>query len=148
GLPSIFTGCWDPLWAACDETDTVVNMHIGSSSTFPTTGPDSPILTSLSLSHEGSEHALSDWLCSGVLARFPGLRIALSEGRVGWMPYFLERLDRSWRQHRGNAATVNGLQHPPSTYVPGRVFGCVFDDLCGLENRHKIGVDQIMFEVD
>jgi hypothetical protein len=76
------------------------------------------------------------------------LRIALSEGQVGWMPYFLERLDRSWRQHRGNAATVNGLQHPPSTYVPGRVFGCVFDDLCGLENRHKIGVDQIMFEVD
>ena len=41
-LPSIHTGHWDPLFAACEETDTVVNLHIGSASTFPMTSQDAP----------------------------------------------------------------------------------------------------------
>ena len=44
GLPSVHTAAWDPLWAACQETDTVVNMHIGSSSTFSKTSDDAPPL--------------------------------------------------------------------------------------------------------
>jgi predicted TIM-barrel fold metal-dependent hydrolase len=148
GLPSIFYGHWDALWDACQTTDTVVNMHIGSSSQFVTTGPDSPALVPISLAHSLSEHALADWLCSGVLERFSKLRVALSEGQIGWMPYLLERLDRSWRQYRRYGQAINYLPEPPSSYVAGRVFGCVFDDVHGLANRDQIGVEQIMFEVD
>jgi hypothetical protein len=60
----------------------------------------------------------------------------------------LERLDRTWRQYRRYSQAVNHLPHPPSSYVSGRVFGCIFDDLHGLANLDRIGVDQIMFEVD
>ena len=37
GFPSIHDkdGYWDPFLAACEETDTVINMHIGSSSKMP-----------------------------------------------------------------------------------------------------------------
>ncbi len=79
-LPSIHSGYWDPLWQACGDTQTVVNCHIGSSSTFPRTGPDSPLLTTFALVHEGAQRCLVDWLCSGIFDRYDTLKMALSEG--------------------------------------------------------------------
>jgi predicted TIM-barrel fold metal-dependent hydrolase len=146
-LPSIHTSHWDPLFAACEETDTVVNLHIGSSSTFPLTSPDAPRAVSLALTAQGATHALADWLTSGVLDRFARLKVALSEGQVGWMPFLLERLDSVWADRRG----YGGIQHlarPPSTYLEDHVFGCVFDDVVGLQLRDRIGSRQIMFETD
>jgi predicted TIM-barrel fold metal-dependent hydrolase len=145
-LPSIHSGYWDPLWAACQDTETVVNMHIGSSSTFPSTARDAPMITSIALMHEGSTRALVDWLCSGVMVRFPKLRISLSEGQIGWIPFVLERIDYGLRGHGAYAGWP--YPEPPSTYFHGRVFGCVVDDVFGLRNRDAIGMDQIMFEID
>jgi predicted TIM-barrel fold metal-dependent hydrolase len=147
-LPSIHSGYWDPLWQACEETDTVVNMHIGSSSTASNTGPDSPWLTAVALTFEGSAHAFVDWLCSGILERFPTFRIALSEGQMGWMPYLLERLDRGFVHARGYGGMDERLSNQPSSYMPGRVYGCIFNDLTGLAMRETIGTGQIMFETD
>jgi hypothetical protein len=94
-----------------------------------------------------ASHALVDWLTSGILARFPNLRIALSEGQVGWMPFLLERLDEAWDHARGYAKTQEKVpERRPSSYVPGRVFGCVFDDQVGLALRDRVGMAQIMFE--
>jgi predicted TIM-barrel fold metal-dependent hydrolase len=145
-LPSIHSGYWDPLWNVCQETDTVVNMHIGSSSTFPSTGPDSPMITSTALVHEGSHRALVDWLCSGVLGRYPTLRIALSEGQIGWIPFVLERLEWGWESHKGYAR--GNLTEIPTSYYRNRVFGCVVNDVVGLRMRDLVGMDQIMYEVD
>jgi predicted TIM-barrel fold metal-dependent hydrolase len=148
GLPSVHSDAWDPLWAACEETDTVVNMHIGSSSTFPLTSKDAPTLVTIALTYEGASRALVDWLCSGVLDRFQTLRIALSEGQVGWMPFVLERLDHAWDHARGYGGIRDRVPNPPSTYVPGRVYGCIFDDYAGLAMRDQVGMGQIMFETD
>ncbi len=146
-LPSIHTDHWDPFFAACEETDTVVNLHIGSSSTFPMTSPDAPRAVSLALTYHGSAHALADWLTSGVLQRFGRLRVALSEGQVGWIPFILDRLDSVWHD-RPVYGTISALTAPPSSYMAGRVYGCVFDDVVGLRLRGDIGMSQIMFETD
>ena len=64
GLPSHpHQAHWDPFFAACEETDTVVNLHIGSSSTFPMTSLDAPLIVSLG-AHlpERDGLALCDWL--------------------------------------------------------------------------------------
>jgi predicted TIM-barrel fold metal-dependent hydrolase len=147
-LPSVFTDFWEPLWQACAETDTVVNMHIGSSSTFVTTSGDAPTLVSIGLGHEAAEHALVDWLCSGILDRHPTLKVALSEGQAGWMPYVLERLDRSKRQWGGRAGVDTRISRLPSSYVPGHLYACIFDDHTGLAMRDRIGMTQLMFETD
>ena len=147
-LPSIHSGHWDPLFAACSDTDTVVNMHIGSSSTFALTSPDAPRAALLALTYQGASHAFADWMRSGVLERFDDLRIALSEGQVGWMPYLLERLDQVWRERPAYADLEGRLTKAPSEYLADRVFGCIFDDLAGLRLRDQIGMRQIMFEVD
>ncbi|SNQ47298.1 Amidohydrolase family protein [Frankia canadensis] len=147
-LPSIHTTHWDPFFAACEETETVVNLHIGSSSTFPVTSLDAPRAVSLALTYQGSAHALADWLTCGVLERFQTLKVALSEGQVGWMPFLIEKLDGIWHD-RPVYGNLNGrLTRPPSHYIPGRLYGCVFDDVVGLRLRDRIGMEQIMFEVD
>jgi predicted TIM-barrel fold metal-dependent hydrolase len=149
GLPSIHSGYWEPLFRACQDTDTVINMHIGSSSAMPTTSPDAPVIVNVTLNFQPAMHAMVDWLTSGVLARYPGIRVALSEGQAGWMPFVFERLDGAWER---SAMYDRGLKErvpePPSSYVPGRVFGCVFDDVNALVNRERIGMSQLMFEVD
>jgi predicted TIM-barrel fold metal-dependent hydrolase len=145
-LPSIHSGKWDPLWEACEETQTAVNCHVGSSSSLPITSPDAPMLVAMSLLHEGTQRALTDWLCSGVFERFDGLRVVLSEGQVGWMPYMLDRLDRTWRHHQGYSGVSD--TKAPSEYVKGHLYGCVVDDLVGMQNRDQLPMDQIMYEVD
>ena len=149
GLPSIYGEFWAPFFVACEETSTVINMHIGSSSQMAITAPDAPLEAGMSLTAENSVHAFVDWLCSGIFARHTNLKIALSEGQVGWMPFMMERLDSIWeRSHFYGGSLRAQLPEPPSSYVPGHVYGCIFDDMHGLASRNTIGMDQIMFETD
>jgi predicted TIM-barrel fold metal-dependent hydrolase len=147
GLPSIHSGHWDPFFAACQETETVVCMHIGSSSRMPATSPDAPFIVSSTLTFQNAMGSLLDYIFSGTLERFPTLKIAYSEGQVGWMPYVLERADKLWAERSDNSFGTS-LPHPPTSYLPGRVYGCIFDDETGLRNRDAIGIDQICFETD
>ena len=71
GLPSLHSGYWEPFFDACDETDTLVCMHIGSSSQMPATSPDAPVAVSATLSFGNAMSSLSDFLFSGVLVRHP-----------------------------------------------------------------------------
>jgi predicted TIM-barrel fold metal-dependent hydrolase len=138
---------WDPFFAACQETETVVCMHIGSSSKMPSTSPDAPFIISSTLTFQNAMGSLCDYLFSGTLAKYPKLTIAYSEGQVGWMPYILERADKLWEERSDNSFGT-WLPEPPSSYIAGRVYGCIFDDATGLRNRDVIGMDQICFETD
>ena len=144
GFPSMYSGDWDVLWQACEDTATTVSMHIGSSSSMPTTSEDAPLATSMSLYAQNAQGSLCDWVFSGTLSRFAELKITYAESQVGWMPFQLERMDSVWRDG------VGGVEFPvaPSDQVKGRVFGCVFDDLHGLKCRHDVGLSQILFETD
>ena len=73
-------------------------MHIGSSSKMPSTSPDSPFIVSSTLTFQNAMGSLCDYIFSGVLERFPTMKIAYSEGQVGWMPYVLERADKLWAE--------------------------------------------------
>jgi predicted TIM-barrel fold metal-dependent hydrolase len=144
GYPSLYTGKWDPLFRACEETDTTVSMHIGSSSTMPTTSVDAPLAVSMSLNSQNAQGSLCDFVWSRTLERFPNLKLAYAESQVGWMPFLLERMDGVWHEDVGGVE----LAQPPSSYVRGRVFGCIFDDLHGLKSRDEVGMDTIVFETD
>ncbi len=145
GFGSLYSGDWDQLWDACVETDTTVSMHIGSSSTMPATSPDAPLATTMALSSQNAEGSLCDWVFSGSLERFPGLKIAFAESQIGWMPYLLERMDLVAAE---SATGGVKLDRPPSEIVRGRVWGCVFDDQHGLKSRDDIGLEAILFETD
>ena len=149
GLPSIHdkNHHWDPVFQACEDTESTVCMHIGSSSSMPTTSPDAPFIVSSTLTFSNAMGSMVDFIFSGTLERFKTLKIAYSEGQVGWMPYVMERADKLAAERVADDTFGTTLPHPPSSYVD-RIYGCVFDDEVGLANRDRIGMDQITFEVD
>ncbi len=148
GLPSIHTGYWDPMFAECAGSDVTVCMHIGSSSKMPATSVDAPVAVAATLSFGNAMASMSDFLFSGVLVRYPELRLAYSEGQIGWIPYILERADDVWMEHRAWAGVRDLVPEPPSTYYYRQIFGCFFRDRHGLESLDRVGVDNITFETD
>ena len=148
GLPSIHTGDWDPFFTACAETRTVVCMHIGSSSKMPATSADAPVAVAATLSFGNAMSSLTDFLFSGVLVRFPDLKLAYSEGQIGWIPYILERADDVWLEHRAWGGVRDIVPERPSTYYYRQVFGCFFRDRHGIESLQTVGVDNTTFETD
>jgi predicted TIM-barrel fold metal-dependent hydrolase len=148
GLPSIHSGYWDPFFAACEQTETVVCMHIGSSSKMPATSPDAPPAVQATLSFGNAMASLTDFLFSGVLVRHPNLKLAYSEGQIGWIPYILERADDVWVEHRAWGGVRDIVPEPPSTYYYRQVYGCFFRDRHGIDSLDKVGVDNTTFETD
>src|SRR6476469_3236359 len=147
-LPSIHTGHWDPVLAACNDTGVTLCMHIGSSSSNPAASPDAPEGVGGTLAFNNSMASLADWLFSGKLMQFPKLKLAYSEGQIGWIPYALERADTVWDQHDSWKHSKDTIPEPPSTYYYGRIFGCFTADHHGLHSLPEVGEDNICFETD
>jgi predicted TIM-barrel fold metal-dependent hydrolase len=150
GLPSIHDAdrYWDPFLAACNDTLTTINMHIGSGSKMPSTSPDAPAAVGSTLTFANCCFSMVDWLMSGVFGRFPDLFIAYSEGQIGWIPYILERADTVWEENAGWGGIADKVTEPPSELFRKHVFGCFFDDPHGLRSIEEIGVDNVTFETD
>lgn len=104
-LPSIHSGYWDPFFAACERNQVGIMLHIGSSSSLTKSSPDSPHVVTSALMAVNCTIAMVDWLFSGKLMQFPGLKLAFAEAQAGWIPYYLQRVDEVWEDRRGAAYT-------------------------------------------
>jgi predicted TIM-barrel fold metal-dependent hydrolase len=147
GWPHIFGDHWDPFFRACEEEGTVICLHIGSSSTQIETAPGAPLDVMITLTPLSLMHAASDLLWSPVLRKFPNLQFALSEGGTGWIPYWLERIDYVYQQHRFWTHQDFGDQLP-SQVARDHFTYCFISDRTGIVERHEIGVDSITWECD
>ena len=147
-LPTIHSGGWDPVFPVCNDTGVTLCMHIGSSSTNPSASPDAPGGVGGTLAFNNSMASLADWLFSAKLIEFPKLKLAYSEGQIGWIPYALERADTVWEQHDSWQHSKERIPEPPSTYYYGRIFGCFTADYHGLHSLAEVGEDNICFETD
>ncbi|HVU73727.1 MAG TPA: amidohydrolase family protein [Mycobacteriales bacterium] len=150
GLPSIHDkdGFWEPFFQACAETGTVINMHIGSGSKMPSTSADAPPAVGSTLTFANACFSMVDWLMSGVFERHTDLKIAYSEGQIGWIPYVLERADIVWEENRGWGGVADKVHRPPSELFREHIYGCFFSDAFGLENLEAIGEDNVTYESD
>jgi len=100
----------------------------------------------ISLFGLNSMSATSELLFLPVFHKFPNLRFALSEGGIGWIPYMLERIDYVWERRRWYNDVDRETR--PSEIFKRNIFGCFISDEAGVQMRHRIGVDNIMFESD
>jgi predicted TIM-barrel fold metal-dependent hydrolase len=161
GLPTIHdpSRYWDPVMAAASDLDMVVCMHTGSSSQVPTIAPDSPFMANLAWGANRTSGAMLSWLFSGLFTRYPNLKIALSEGEIGWIPYFLERAEQVLdKQRHWVKRGVKFMDHATTDVdldtidIRGlfskHVFGCFIDDAHGIASIDEIGEDNIMCETD
>ena len=148
GLPSIHSGYWDPFFDACAETGAVVCMHIGSGTRTVSPADDAPDAVTASLIFCNSAASLVDFLYSGVLHRYPDLKLMYAEAQIGWIPYALERADDVWVTHAGWSGAKNNIPEPPSFYYYRQVYGCFFKDSVGMDLLDRVGIDNITFETD
>ncbi|MGE0383287.1 MAG: amidohydrolase family protein [Gammaproteobacteria bacterium] len=145
GLPSVHTQAWDPLFAACQEENVAMCLHIGAA---PLASLDSPVDSYLSQVGISSFMTASEWLWSHSVRRFPNMKIVLSEGGIGWIPYFLERADQVFENHGPWTRNTDFGGVKPSEYFRKRFFSCFIVDRTGLKHRHEVGIDTITFEND
>jgi predicted TIM-barrel fold metal-dependent hydrolase len=162
GLPTIHdaNGYWEPVMAAANDLDMVVSMHVGSSSLLPKICNDAPFMANLTWGASRTSGTMLSWLFSGIFQRYPNLKIALSEGECGWMPYFLERaaqvLDkqRYWVQ-RGQTFDIHTSTHKIDfdaldihETFRNHIYGCIIEDRHALKSLDELGEDNIMCETD
>jgi predicted TIM-barrel fold metal-dependent hydrolase len=147
GYPSFHDEYWDPVWRACCDTGTVLSIHLGSSGKLSIPAADSPPDVMITLQPMNIQSAAADLLWSRVIKQFPDLRIALSEGGTGWIPYFLDRVDRTYEMHRAWTQQDFGGRLPSEVFRE-HFLTCFISDPIGVEMRHHIGVDNMCWEAD
>lgn len=154
GLPHIADPHWDPLWATAQAADLSVNFHIGS-------GRDMGIQQSVWSGHtsmgnlaersvkaiSSNTEVMSTLLFSGIMERFPRLKIVSSESGLGWVPYLLEVADHQWERQK---LWQDSRPFPikPSDYFHRQCYVNFWFEVIGIKLREYIGIDNILWESD
>ncbi len=147
GLPSIHNDYWNPMFKAIADADMTVALHIGSGNPAPHASMESPIEAWISTMPLSVAQGLADWLQLEELHQYPDLRIAISEGSIGWVPYFMERADFSnWRHKAWTHSRFKNVK--PSDLVRRHFLHCFVDDRFGLRHLDEIGEDMVAYECD
>jgi predicted TIM-barrel fold metal-dependent hydrolase len=143
GFPSIHTGYWDPFLAACEDTGTVINLHIGSSSSTIEPCTDSPLSVLGAMFAVNGMAAALDWFYAGTTTRFPRLQIAMSEAGAAWVPWLLDSID-----HRSNRNKDGARSSDAAELVLRNFYFTSIDEPRGVELMSRIKPDHIMLETD
>ena len=146
GMEPIFSAWWDPIIAACAETDTVICLHVGSTGVadMPKGAPMVPL--GATLFGQLSLSACAEWLWSGYAVKHPDLKIIMSEGGIGWVAMLHDRLE--------NIVDRSGYGHyfpgdlRPAEILHRNFWFSTIDDPSTLSTRETVGVDHITFESD
>lgn len=88
---------------------------------------------------------------TGVFDRFPKLEIYWAENNIGWIPYFYEQMDAEYEVNRFWVQRTLGLpklKQRPSEYFKQHAYWGYWEDKVGLDARHEIGVDRMMWSTD
>ncbi|MCU1456449.1 MAG: amidohydrolase 2 [Actinomycetia bacterium] len=145
GLPNLWDrDHWDPIIRACVETDTVVSLHVGSSMGFQIPPGSPSIVLGATLFGQLSLTSCAEWLWSGFPLDYPTLKIAMSEGGIGWVAMLLDRLDNLVDR----SGYADGWDERPADVVKRNFSFCTIDDPSTIDTRHRIGVENIMVETD
>jgi predicted TIM-barrel fold metal-dependent hydrolase len=124
-----------------------VCIHIGSGAGMAFTSMEAPVDVMITVQPINIVTCAADLLWSRVLRMYPNLKFALSEGGTGWIPYWLERIDYTYQQHRFWTHQDFGDQLPSQVARDHFTF-CFISDRTGVEEREAIGIDNITWECD
>jgi predicted TIM-barrel fold metal-dependent hydrolase len=148
GLPSMHTDHWDPLLRACEETQTVICLHNGSSRWSAARSPGAPLELYSTLFTANPLATAADWLWAGVTTRFPELDIAFSEGGLGWAVMLMDRLEWVMGHSGSGYSTWADPELTPMEQMQRNYWFCTIDIPPTLALRHRLGIDHIMIESD
>jgi predicted TIM-barrel fold metal-dependent hydrolase len=147
---------YDKFWAASQDLDMPVNLHILSGHGYSRTrsfglGDTRTGLTqehnSVNMKLFQSVEGLYDLIYSGVLERFPKLKVVLVENELGWIPFVLEQWDYYFKRH-GPKREGLAIKKLPSEYFQNQIYTTFFNDAVGGRILSWWGGDNCMWSND
>lgn len=144
----------DAFWARAEEAGVPVSLHIGS---FHADGPvkqrrfePAAVLPRAAISKSGSNTVplVARMIFAGLGERFPRLRLLLVEANIGWIPAMLEQTDDMFLRYRWFTQTSQTLPTMPSRVFHRNFWATFMIDTVGLELRHRLNLDHILWSTD
>jgi predicted TIM-barrel fold metal-dependent hydrolase len=147
-MPSIHSGRWDPLFAACVETATVLCCHLGSSSRSPMSAIDAPAGVNMTTSSAATIYTLVDLVWATFWERFPTLKFSLTEGDIGCIPYFLWRAEHVNDRHGGWTKHDFTKTGGPTQIFRDHILVCFIKENIGAKLIEEFNVENVCWESD
>jgi predicted TIM-barrel fold metal-dependent hydrolase len=146
GLPSYQSDYWDPFFRAICDEDLVMCLHIGMGLDAIDMGPDLSMDNYMVLSTQVTVLAVQDLLWGPAMRKYPQLKVAFSEGGIGWIPFLMDRVDRHYVNQRWTGQDFGNKM--PSDVFREHSLACFIYDPTSLKLYEDIGSDIIAFECD
>jgi len=156
GSPDLAHRDWDALWEVCSDLELPVHFHIGASLTtmtffgnypWPSHDEDTALAIGGTLLFVGNSRVVVNIICSGMLERFPTLKIVSVESGAGWVPFVLEALD--YEMDENAPKLKERLSLSPSEYFKRQMYATTWFEKTNMPSLvAAVGEDNIMFETD
>jgi predicted TIM-barrel fold metal-dependent hydrolase len=151
GGKPLWDPAYEPFWSLIEETGLPLSFHITGARrqdivqafTSPVPGVKE---TYVALSPISLAEVLSTLTFTGILERHPRLKFVLVECGIGWIPYFLERMDQTFEKHRFWTKSI--ITEKPSSYWYRQGYATFIRDLAGVAQRHRAGLGNILWSTD
>ena len=151
----------DRFWAAAIDLNMSLTVHVGMRTDGPlfkykrqpgevAFGGD-PVRVLTRFGGGTSAQNAVQLLLSGVFDRLPKLRIFWAETQVGWLPYFYEQLDGTYKRSRfwiERYFGIEPLKREPSDYIRKHCYWGFVYDAFGVRMRYEVGIDRAMWGSD
>jgi predicted TIM-barrel fold metal-dependent hydrolase len=149
GLPDYWDSRYEPLFAAIQETGLPIALHIGLNTQLDGLAQRDPtpqkgiFVPMVALS---AAESLGMWVLSGVLEKFPRLKVVFVEPGVGWVAWWLYTVD--------DLTSRQGYEYPalkelPSFYFKRNVSLTFIDEPNVIRYAHeRLGIENIMWSSD
>ena len=137
---------YDSFWREAQELDVPVAVHGSFGTRMPTLGDDRYQHDAFSyhmVCHPFEQQAACmDIICGGVLERFPKLRVAFLESGVGWLGYWLDRMDGHYEKMGQH---VPWLKKKPTEYFFEQCYIAMEPDERTLKAMVELGAERNIF---
>jgi uncharacterized protein len=143
---------WEGIFDLCNATGTPLNFHLNSaldadSAIWDNLGFDQRLPIHAMLHHMGTCATMSNFMVSGLLDKYPKLKIGLIESGAGWVPFVLEAMEHQLDEFR--TAENRGLKRRPKEYFAQHFWVSYwFESYAPKHMLDAIGVDRLLFETD
>ena len=142
---------YEPLWAAAQDADMPLSLHVGTYRWRPGTDPNviSQDIVEFTNRECDVRNAIAAMIFAGVFERYPKLKVGAVEFEVAWAPYFMARMDNVYTERAVGVKRERfkgGML--PSDFFRGNIFISFQEDDLGIQLRSHIGVENLMWGSD
>jgi predicted TIM-barrel fold metal-dependent hydrolase len=145
-LPGFYGDHWDGVLEAAQRNGIVLSMHIGGGFNLLKRPEGANADQLIMLSPQLSAVACTDLIASGTFKKFPELRVAMSEGGIGWVPFLLDRMDKHMWNQSWTGLDIGGAS---GTEIWRKNFlGCFISEPSNLRLIDRMGEETVSWECD